>query len=310
MEYKVQSTFINFIYYKEKEMNSSRSSNSTGITYMISAIFCLSLMDGFTRYLTDYYNVITINMFRYLFLFSFVILISSQKHKSIIYVSRTKFKLIQLIRGSILAIEMCFAHYLFLKVGLIETHAIFASCPLIVAVLSVFFLNEKVGWRRWTAILIGFIGILIMLKPGTKVFDPFSLIALACAFAFAVYQILTRYVSSEDSTDTSLFYTGLTGFVLLTVVGPFFYTPVDSFHWILILIVCCLGAGGHYLMINAFKYSEASLLQPFTYLHLVFVSIIGVMIFDETLESEVILGSVIVISAGLFTFWREHINKK
>jgi drug/metabolite transporter (DMT)-like permease len=93
-------------------------------------------------------------------------------------------------------------------------------------------------------------------------------------------------------------------------VGPFFYTPVDSFHWILILIVCCLGAGGHYLMINAFKYSEASLLQPFTYLHLVFVSIIGVMIFDETLESEVILGSVIVISAGLFTFWREHLKRQ
>ena len=203
-------------------MNSTRSSNSRGIIFMVSAIFCLSLMDGFTRYLTDYYNVITINMFRYFFLFSFVILLSSQKHKSIIYVSKTKFKYIQLIRGSILAVEMCFAHYLFLKIGLIETHAIFASCPLIVAVLSVFFLNEKVGWRRWTAILIGFAGILIMLQPGTKVFDPLSLIALGCAFAFAVYQILTRYVSSEDSSDTSLFYTGLTGFVLLSFIGPFF----------------------------------------------------------------------------------------
>ena len=277
---------------------------------MVSAIFCLSLMDGFTRYLTDYYNVITINMFRYFFLFSFVILLSSQKHKSIIYVSKTKFKYIQLIRGSILAVEMCFAHYLFLKIGLIETHAIFASCPLIVAVLSVFFLNEKVGWRRWTAILIGFAGILIMLQPGTKVFDPLSLIALGCAFAFAVYQILTRYVSSEDSSDTSLFYTGLTGFVLLSFIGPFFYTPVDNYHWIWILIVCCLGAGGHYLMINAFKFREASLLQPFTYLQLVFVSIIGVMIFDEKLELEVILGSVIVISAGLFTFWREHLKRQ
>ena len=119
---------------------------------------------------------------------------------------------------------MCFAHYLFLKIGLIETHAIFASCPLIVAALSVIFLGEKVGWRRWSAILIGFIGILIMLRPGTKVFDPLSLIALGCAIAFAIYQILTRYVSSQDSPDTSLFYTGITGFVILGSVGPVSYT--------------------------------------------------------------------------------------
>ena len=291
-------------------MNYIKSSNVTGILFMVSAIFCLSLMDGFTRYLTDYYNVISINMFRYFFLFAFVILINSQKKKSVILVSKSKFRFIQLVRGSILAIEMCFAHYLFLKMGLIETHAIFASGPLMVAVLSVFFLNEKVGWRRWTAILIGFIGILIILRPGTKVFDPLSLIALGCAFAFAVYQILTRYVSREDSSDTSLFYTGLTGFILLGLIGPFFYTSINNYDWILILTVCILGAGGHYLMINAFKFSEASLLQPFTYLHLVFVSIIGVVIFDEVLEFEVLIGSAIVISAGLFTFWREHIKKQ
>ena len=201
---------------------------------------------------------------------------------------------------------MCFAHYLFLKIGLIETHAIFASCPIIVAALSVFFLGEKVGWRRWCAILVGFVGILIMLRPGSKVFDPLSLIALACAFAFAIYQILTRYVSSEDSPDTSLFYTGITGFVILGLIGPFFYNSIETLHWLWLLVVCMLGAGGHFLMINAFKHSEASLLQPFTYLQLVFVSIIGVLIFKEKLETEILIGAFIVIVAGLFTFWREY----
>ena len=252
------------------------SSNTKGILFIVSAIFCLSLMDGFTRYLTDYYNVITINMFRYFFLFLFVITINSIGNKSVIIVSKSKYKIIQIIRGTVLAVEMCFAHYLFLKIGLIETHAIFASCPLIVAALSVFFLGEKVGWRRWCAILVGFVGILIMLRPGSKVFDPLSLIALACAFAFAIYQILTRYVSSEDSPDTSLFYTGITGFVILGLIGPFFYNSIETLHWLWLLVVCMLGAGGHFLMINAFKHSEASLLQPFTYLQLVFVSIIGV----------------------------------
>ena len=213
------------------------SSNSKGILFIVAAISCLSLMDGFTRYLTDYYNVIAINMFRYFFLFLFVIFVNSTPNKSIILVSQSKFKVIQILRGTILAIEMCFAHYLFLKIGLIETHAIFASCPLMVAALSVLFLIEQVGWRRWSAIIVGFIGILIMLRPGTKVFDPLSLIALACAFAFAIYQILTRYVSSEDSPDTSLFYTGITGFVILSSIGPFFYTPIENSHWLCLLAI-------------------------------------------------------------------------
>ena len=286
------------------------SSNSKGILSIVAAISCLSLMDGFTRYLTDYYNVIAINMFRYFFLFLFVISVNTIPNRSIVLVSKSKFKFIQILRGTILAIEMCFAHYLFLKIGLIETHAIFASCPIIVAALSVFFLKEKVGWRRWSAIIVGFIGILIMLRPGTKVFDPLSLIALACAFAFAIYQILTRYVSSEDSPDTSLFYTGITGFVILGLIGPFFYTSIENSHWLFLLAICILGASGHFLMINAFKHSEASILQPFTYLQLVFVSIIGVLVFNEKLENEIILGSIIVIAAGLFTFWREYIKSK
>ena len=286
------------------------SSNAKGILFIIAAVSCLSVMDGVTRYLTDYYNVIAINMFRYFFLFLFVISINSIGNKSIIIVSKSKFKFIQILRGAILAVEMCFAHYLFLKIGLIETHAIFASCPLMVAALSVFFLKEKVGWKRWAAILIGFMGIIIMLRPGSKVFDPLSLIALACAFAFAVYQILTRYVSSEDSPDTSLFYTGITGFVILATIGPFFYTPIENHHWFFLLAICMLGAGGHFLMINAFKNSEASILQPFTYLQLVFVSIIGVLVFNEKLENEIILGSAIVVIAGLFTFWREYIKSQ
>ena len=286
------------------------SSNAKGILFIIAAVSCLSVMDGVTRYLTDYYNVIAINMFRYFFLFLFVISINSTGNKSVILVSKSKFKFIQILRGTILVIEMCFAHYLFLKLGLIESHAIFASCPLIVAALSVFFLKEKVGWRRWSAIMVGFIGILIMLRPGTKVFDPLSLIALACAFAFAVYQILTRYVSSEDSPDTSLFYTGITGFVILGIIGPFFYTSIENSHWLFLLAICILGASGHFLMINAFKHSEASILQPFTYLQLVFVSIIGVLVFNEKLENEIILGSIIVIAAGLFTFWREYIKSQ
>ena len=104
-----------------------------------------------------------------------------------------------------LAIQMCFAHYCFLKLGLIETSAIFAVGPLMVTALSIIFLNEKVGWQRLVAIAFGFIGIMIILRPGMKVFDPLSILALACALSYAVYQILTRFVSKFDASETSFF---------------------------------------------------------------------------------------------------------
>ena len=275
---------------------------------MISAIFLLSLMDGFSKYLSQHYSVIAINMFRYWFFGILIFFLCIDKNKKKFFLPRSKFKLIQIFRGSILALEMCFAHYCFLKIGLIETHAIFASCPLIVAVLALFILKEKFGWRRWAAIVLGFIGILLILRPGLKIFDPIALIAVACSFAFALYQVLTRYVSSEDEPNISFFYTGITGFVILSLVGLFFLTEISRIDAFYILIVCCLGTGGHFLMINAFKKAEASMLQPFVYLHLIFVTIIGVFIFEEKIEYPVIIGSLMIVISGLYTFWRENIK--
>ena len=277
---------------------------------MISAIFLLSIMDGISKYLSQHYSVIAINMFRYWFFGVLLFFLSYAPKEKKIKVPKTKYKYIQILRGTILAIEMCFAHYCFLKIGLIESHAIFASGPLIVAIFSLIILNEKFGWRRWSAIIFGFVGILIILRPGLKVFDPISLIAVGCAIAFSLYQVLTRYVSDEDDSDTSFFYTGVTGLIVLTLIGPFFVTKIVFLDIFFILAVCCLGAAGHYLMIKSFQNAEASLLQPFIYLHLVFVSFIGIFIFDENIDLPILIGSIIVIGAGLYTFWRERIVEK
>ena len=277
---------------------------------MISAIFLLSIMDGISKYLSQHYSVIAINMFRYWFFGALLIFLSYAPKEKKIKIPKTKYKYIQILRGTILAIEMCFAHYCFLKIGLIESHAIFASGPLIVAIFSLIILNEKFGWRRWSAIFFGFVGILIILRPGLKLFDPVSLIAVGCAIAFSLYQVLTRYVSEEDDSDTSFFYTGFIGLIVLTLIGPFFITKIVFLDVFFILAVCCLGAAGHYLMIKSFQNAEASLLQPFIYLHLVFVSFIGIFIFDENIDLPIIIGSLIVIGAGLYTFWRERIVDK
>lgn len=274
---------------------------------MILAIFLLSIMDGISKYLSQHYSVIAINMFRYWFFGALLIFLSFSPKEKKIKLPETKYKYIQILRGTILAIEMCFAHYCFLKIGLIEAHAIFASGPLIVAIFSLIILNEKFGWRRWLAIIVGFIGILIILRPGLKVFDPISLIAVGCAIAFSLYQVLTRYVSDQDDSNTSFFYTGVTGLIVLTLIGPFFVTEIVFKDIFFIIAVCCLGAAGHYLMIKSFQNAEASILQPFVYLHLVFVSFIGIFIFDENIDSYILIGSIIVIGAGLYTFWRERI---
>ena len=280
-----------------------------GILFIISAVLCFSIMNGITRYLSEFYNVITLNMFRYWFFAVFLFFIHSNKNKSIVIVSKSKNRILQTFRGSMLAIQMCFAHYCFLKLGLIETSAIFAVGPLMVTALSIIFLNEKVGWQRLAAIAFGFIGIIIILRPGMKVFDPLSVLALGCALSYAIYQILTRFVSTFDTSETSFFYTGITGALILSFVGPFFYIDVLKSDWILILMICFLGTSAHYFVIKAYHYSEASLLQPFNYLQLVVVSLIGMIFFNETLEIPVLIGSLMVVSAGLFTFWRSSLQK-
>ena len=250
------------------------SNNTKGILFIVSAVLCFSIMNGITRYLSETYNVITLNMFRYWFFALFLIIVNSKKNKSVLIVSNSKKRYLQIFRGSLLAVQMCFAHYCFLKLGLIETSAIFAVGPLIVTALSIFFLQEKVGWKRLAAIAFGFLGILIILRPGIKVFDPFSLLALACAFSYAVYQILTRFVSAFDKSETSFFYTGITGAFILSFVGPLFYIDVNNLDIILIIIICVLGTSAHYFVIKAYQYCEASILQPFNYLQLVFVTFI------------------------------------
>ena len=279
--------------------------NKLGIFFLIFAILCFSIMNGVTRYLSEYYNVITLNMFRYWFFAFILILIHTKKNETIITVSRSKKKLIQIFRGSMLAIQMCFAHYCFLKLGLIKTSSIFAVGPLIVTALSVIILNEKVGWKRWTAIFSGFFGIIIILRPGFEGFDPYFILALGCAFSYALYQVLTRFVSKYDNTDTSFLYTGFAGAFILSFVGPFFVIEVKPYDWYWIIVICILGTTAHFFVIKAYQVSEASILQPFNYLQLVFVSIIGIIIFDEILEIPVLIGSAIIVAAGLYTFWRD-----
>lgn len=178
------------------------------------------------------------------------------------------------------------------------------AAPIYIAALSPLLLGEHVGWRRWTAIGIGFLGVLVILQPGVRVFAPAALIPLASAFMFALYGLLTRFVSRTDSSSVSFFWTGITGAVVMTAIGVFHWQPMTGADWAWMAVLCCTAATAHWLMIRALEVAEASAVQPFNYLMLPFAAAIGITVFGDRLEASVAVGAVIVVAAGLFTLWR------
>jgi drug/metabolite transporter (DMT)-like permease len=165
-------------------------------------------------------------------------------------------------------------------------------------------LGERVGWRRWAAIGVGFIGVLIILQPGITVFAPAAAIPLISALMFALYGLLTRYAARKDTTATSFFWTGTVGAVVMTLIGVWSWEPMVGTDWLWMATLCVTGATGHWLLIRCYEVAEASAVQPFAYLQLVFASAIGLLVFRETLETHVAVGVAIVVGAGLFTLFR------
>ncbi|MEX3017358.1 DMT family transporter [Gymnodinialimonas hymeniacidonis] len=275
-----------------------------GIPLMIATTFVFAAQDGISRHLAGEYNVLMIVMIRYWFFAAFVITVASRQAGGIAAAARTSQPWIQGLRGALLAIEICVMVGAFVLLGLVEAHAIFTCYPLLVAALSGPILGEKVGWRRWTAIAIGFVGVLVILQPGVAVFSVEALVPLCSAFLFALYNLLTRFAARKDRAATSFFWTGTVGAVVMTCVGVWFWESMSGRDWIWMGVLCVTGASGHFLLIKTYEFAEASTVQPFAYLQLVFASAIGLVVFGEDLATNVVIGACIVVGAGLFTLWR------
>ena len=277
-----------------------------GIFLMVITTIVFASQDGLSKYLATEYNVYMVVMIRYWFFAAFVMTISSRKPGGVKQVAKTKTPLLQIFRSLILVAEMCVTILAFTRLGLAETHAIFASYPLIIAMLSGPILGEHVGWRRWLAICVGFFGILIILNPGNGIFSPYALVPLAGAILFALYGLLTRYAGQYDNSSTSFFWTGIIGCIAMTAIGLNFWDPVSQADWSIMLILSASGMLGHFLLIKCYEVAEASAVQPFAYLQLIWASIIGILIFGEQITTNVFIGACIIVGAGLFTLWRER----
>ncbi len=284
------------------------SDNNTrlGILLMIATTLVFAMQDGLSRHLAGEYNVLMVVMIRYWFFAAFVIAVASRKAGGIRQAAATAQLPIQILRGLLLAAEICVMVLAFVLLGLVESHAVFTSYPLLVAALSGPILGERVGWRRWAAIGVGFVGVMIILNPGQTVFAIEALVPLAAAMMFALYALLTRYAARRDSTATSFFWTGTVGAVATTLVGVWYWEPMTLPDYGLMAVLCVTGALGHWLLIRCYEVAEASAVQPFAYLQLVFASAIGLLVFNETLKNNVVAGAALVVAAGIFTLWREQ----
>ncbi len=275
-----------------------------GIYYMVATTLVFAAQDGISRHLASEYNVSMTVMLRYWFLAAFVITVASRKAGGIRAAAASKLPLLQGFRAVLLVAEIHVMVLSFVYLGLVESHAVFACYPLLIAALSGPVLGEHVGWRRWSAIGVGFVGILIILQPDDGVFSPLAAIPFLSALLFALYGLLTRYVGRVDSAATSFFWTGTVGALCATAIGLWFWEPMAPRDWAWMGALCVTGAIGHFLLIKSYELAEASAVQPFAYLQLPFAALIGLVVFGEALRSNVILGAGLIVAAGLFTLWR------
>ncbi len=280
-----------------------------GIILMVSTTFIFAVQDGISRHLAEEYNVLMVVMIRYWFFAAFVLTVTSRQAGSIRKAAFSTQPILQSLRSLILIVEICVMVYAFTLLGLVESHAVFTSYPLVIAALSGPILGEKVGWRRWAAIGVGFVGVLIILRPGFGVFSPAAIVPLISAMLFALYGLLTRYAAKKDSANTSFFWTGTVGAVAITAVGIWYWEPMSSSDWVWMSALCVSGALGHFTLIKCYEVAEASSVQPFAYLQLVFASIIGITLLGEHLETNVAIGAAVVVLSGLFTLWRERVQR-
>ena len=214
---------------------------------------------------------------------------------------------LEILRGACLLCTTGFNFLAMRYLPLTVTSAIQFTSPLIICALSGPLLGDKVGWRRWLAILVGFTGILIIVRPGTEAFQPAALLSLGCAIFLALFSILTRKLAGVDSALTQQFYAGATPVILL---APIAFTgwvwPTAPISWIAFAVMGAAGLGGHYLNSVAHRYATPATLAPFSYLSLLYLAVASWLIFNQPPDQWFMLGAAIIIASGLYIWLRER----
>jgi drug/metabolite transporter (DMT)-like permease len=268
----------------------------------------LPVMDGFAKYLSADLPILQITWARYFFTVAFTLpIMFFFFNKQLVWSDKPK---LQILRGLILlSANICF-FYAISVISLAKALTLAFIAPLIVTAFSPLLLGEKVGLRRWTAVIIGFTGSLIVIRPGFVEINLASLSALGTGFLYGFYLIITRKLSTSDNPLLTLLITGAVGAVLVSLVIPFYWVKPTFNQWSLMAGIGIFACIGHIFLILSLKFADASKLAPLGYTEIIPNVIIGYYFFNELPDNWTYLGLFIIILSGLYISWRQYLLDK
>ncbi|MEM7072509.1 MAG: DMT family transporter [Pseudomonadota bacterium] len=271
---------------------------------MSIAYIAFTLLDGTSKLLTSYgYPVAQVTFMRYLIHVLLIVpfLVAAPS------LMRAQRPALQGLRALLLCTATLCNFYAIQSIQLSKSAAIFFSIPLLVALLAIPILSEKIGPRRWGAILFGFVGILVITRPDSSAFGLAELAIMVSALALAGYQITTRMVAGEDHDLTGLFFAGIGGALVLLPVQPsIFIWPVVDWHWLLFGLCGFAGTGGHMVLLIAHRMAPAPILAPAAYQQLLYMILFDYFVFHDIPDQNVGLGAMIVLASSLYLWLRER----
>ena len=270
----------------------------------LSAWVMLPIMDGFAKYLSSTLPVLQITWSRYFF--TIVITLPIMLfffRKNLTWTEQPK---LQLIRGLLLFCANILFFYSISIISLAKALTLAFIAPLIVTALSPFLLGEKVGYKRWAAVITGFIGSLIVIRPGFVELNLASIAALGTGVLYGFYLIITRKLHASDNPLLTLLLTGIVGAVLGSLIMPTVWVSPTITEWYMMFAIGFFAFLGHLFIILSLRYADASKLAPFGYFEIVTSIIIGYYFFNHFPDSWTFLGLFIIISSGIYIFRREH----
>ena len=278
------------------------------IIFNLLAWVMLPIMDGFAKFLSSDLPVLQITWARYFFTVAFTLpIMFFFFRKNLVWTDTPK---LQLIRGLILlTANVCFFYSISI-ISLAKALTLAFIAPLIVTAFSPIFLGEKVGLRRWSAVIIGFIGSMVVIRPGFVEINLASLAALGTGVMYGFYLIITRKLSSSDNPLLTLLLTGVVGAIIISFVMPFVWIKPTLNQWSMMAAIGIFACVGHLFIILSLKYADASKLAPFSYFEIVTNIIIGYYFFSDFPDKWTFLGLFIIILSGIYISRRENIVKR
>ncbi len=275
-----------------------------GVLMMCFAVLCFAIMNTFTKELRGSdLPVVEIIWGRYFFHFALILVFFPRRIPTLLH---TEDKGLQIARSILVLLATA---CMFVALGLMplaDAVAITFAGPLLIVAMSAMFLGETVGPRRWTAVIVGFIGMLVIIRPGAGTFQFAALLPVAVAFFYALYQIITRLISHRSDPLSMLFYTALVGALAMSAIVPFDWQTPTVQQWLMLIAAGFLGGLGHYAIIKAYERSEATLVAPFAYTEIIWATSLGLLVFGDFPDLFTFAGTAIIVASGLYVLQRER----